>query len=53
MPNTINFEAYLCIAAELLAGNMYVQSAMIRSINTMACYHIGRYEKSRKVNGMR
>ena len=29
-----NSETYLCIAAELLAGNLYVQSVMIRSITT-------------------
>jgi hypothetical protein len=29
MPNMINLETYLCIAAELLAGNhLYVQSVM-------------------------
>jgi hypothetical protein len=30
--STINSKAYLCIAAELLAGNLCVQNAMIRSI---------------------
>ena len=29
------FEAYLCIAAELLAGNSYVQNVMIRYTTCM------------------
>jgi hypothetical protein len=37
MLRQINFEAYLCIAAELLAGNLYVQNVMIRSTTT--CYY--------------
>jgi hypothetical protein len=34
----ISFEAYLCIAAEILAGNSYVPSVMIGSI-TITCYY--------------